>query len=333
MLVTDRDIKVKSNNIIVYKCSLSEIKRRAELLLDFSVSLENPHKLCDYKPLFGLLMNEFSEKYDFWGYCDSDLVFGNIRHFLTDEILSSYDYLLGMGHFHVQRTYDPNFDKVWKSARGVGDNAYYNKDFDSSCFVELDNGPQWKEVFKSSQNHIFDEFPYGVSYRYFQLYPKKVWTGYNEWGRCFDDVDPFPLYFRDLFNSYVDYQSSTYSKLAYVFPFFRRISNGIDEVDDVVYEKKDNTLYRIGRTIDGRLIKSECLYVHFLHRKMYVKTNISDIYLIRPNCFIPFENVTDEKMLKWRNDYRLFIDRKWQRFVFQINRSKTLWKKMRRLMD
>jgi len=27
----------------------------------------------------------------FWGYCDIDLIFGNIRAFMTDELLNEYD--------------------------------------------------------------------------------------------------------------------------------------------------------------------------------------------------------------------------------------------------
>ena len=305
LIVSDNEIKSKARNILTYRCSLSEIKHRAEELLKIPVSLEKPHKLCDYKPLFGLLMQEYSCKYDFWGYCDNDLIFGDIRKFLTDDVLLNYDYILGMGHFHVQRTNDPKFDVVWRTARGVGDNAYYDINFDPSRFLELNNGCQWRDVFSSPENHIFDEFPYGVSARYYQLYPERVWTGYFEYGRCFDDVDPNPLYLRDIYNNYEGYLNTSYCKLVYIFPFFKRVSNGLNEFDDVVYEKRNKALYRIGRTKKGCLIKSECLYAHFLHRKMKVKTKVGDKYLICPNSFIPYEDVTLDKMMKWRNNYCL----------------------------
>jgi len=332
LIVTDNEIKTSSKNIIIHKSSLPEIKKRAQRLLAIPVSLYKPHKLCDYKPLFGLLMQEFSSKYDFWGYCDSDLIFGNIRHFLTDDVLSNFDYILGMGHFHIQRTDDPKFERIWKSARGVGDNAYYEAGFDPARFMELNNGPEWKECFESPANHIFDEFPYGVSFRYYQLYPNRVWTGYSLTGRCFDDVDPMPLYLRDLFNNYDAYKDSTYKKLAYILPFFQRISNGRKEFDDVVYEKCGNMLYRIGRTYDNDLIRNECLYAHFLHRKMHVMTAVTDRYLIRPNSFIAFENVTADKMIKWRNNHWLAIERKFSIILFHLKRSKTLWRKIKRYL-
>ena len=57
-----------------------------------SVSLELPYKVCDYKPAFGLIFEDYLRGVDFWGHCDVDVVWGSIRKFLaTDEILSRYD--------------------------------------------------------------------------------------------------------------------------------------------------------------------------------------------------------------------------------------------------
>lgn len=44
------------------------------------------------------------------------MILGDIRHFITDEILNSYDYILGMGHMHLQRLNDPKYEQVWKSS-------------------------------------------------------------------------------------------------------------------------------------------------------------------------------------------------------------------------
>ena len=45
-------------------------------------------------------------EYDFWGYCDIDLIFGNIRKFITDDILDKYDKILSRGHFTLFRNKD-----------------------------------------------------------------------------------------------------------------------------------------------------------------------------------------------------------------------------------
>ena len=72
--------------------SLRDFERLVERKTGMSVSLELPYKLCDYKPAFGLLFEDYLDGVDFWGHCDVDVVWGNIRKFLaTDEILSRYD--------------------------------------------------------------------------------------------------------------------------------------------------------------------------------------------------------------------------------------------------
>lgn len=330
LIVTNQEIETSSPNIIVYRCTLDEIKKRAEALLGFRVSLERPQKLCDYKAVYGLLMEEYARKYDFWGYCDSDLVFGKIRSFVTEDILNRYDYILGMGHFHIQRTNDPRFESVWKSARGVGDNAFWENDFEPEKFEEENNGSQYREVFSSPENHVFDEFPYGVSARYYRMYPDRVWSGYAESGRCFDDVDPEPLYLRDVFNNYRGWLSSHYYKLKRFFPFYNRVSRGEGEFDRVVYEKKDGVLYRVGVTADHRLVREECLYAHFLHRRMKARSSSLSRYIVRPNLFVDAEDLSPSKIEAWSCSPHLARERAWQRICFQLKRFRTLWKKIRK---
>ena len=52
---------------------------------------------------FGILYEDILKKYDFWGYCDIDLVFGDIRKFVTDELLSHYDRIYTYGHLCLYR--------------------------------------------------------------------------------------------------------------------------------------------------------------------------------------------------------------------------------------
>ena len=329
LIVTDQKLQSDKPNITVYNCNLFEVKKRAEKLLGIQVSLETPRKLCDYKVLFPLLFAEFSSEYEFCGFCDSDLIFGRIRNFLTEDILSKYDYLLVLGHLHIQRVNCSKFEKVWKTAKGIGDNAFYEPDFDPSRFLQLDNGPQWKALFSSPRNYVFDEMPYGVPAQYYRLYPKKVWTGFTVHGRCFDDIDPVPLHLRDSFNSYEAYLGTHYYKLSNLFPCYVRHSNGDKEFDEVVYEKKNGSLYRISCNKKGELVEQECLYAHFLHRKMAVRTAVSNHYLIVPNKFIDYQEVTTVRIKQWSTSRVLKIQRIWQAFVFQAKRSITLYKKIK----
>ena len=51
----------------------------------------NPYKLCDIRPAYGLIHQDDLADYNFWGYGDIDLVYGNIRQFLTNDRLARKD--------------------------------------------------------------------------------------------------------------------------------------------------------------------------------------------------------------------------------------------------
>lgn len=104
LIITDIDIKeTLPDNVKLVKKSLSEIKKSFEFKLGLKLNLEKPYKLCDYKPFYGFLFSEYLEGYDFWGYCDCDLIFGNISHFLSNEIFEKYDKIMRTGHLSFIR--------------------------------------------------------------------------------------------------------------------------------------------------------------------------------------------------------------------------------------
>lgn len=63
----------------------------AELGIDFSPS--DPYKLCDVKPALPYVHRELLREYDFVGFGDLDVIYGDIRSFYDDETLALYDLL------------------------------------------------------------------------------------------------------------------------------------------------------------------------------------------------------------------------------------------------
>ena len=43
------------------------------------VTLDRPYKLCDFKPAYGFIFGEYLKEYDYWGHCDIDIVWGDLR--------------------------------------------------------------------------------------------------------------------------------------------------------------------------------------------------------------------------------------------------------------
>lgn len=91
------------NNVFLIKYSLSQFRERAKEVLNSPVSIKKAYRVCDFRPMYGLIFSEYITKYDFWGYCDLDLIFGNIASFVTNKMLSDNDAIFNAGHFTLIR--------------------------------------------------------------------------------------------------------------------------------------------------------------------------------------------------------------------------------------
>lgn len=123
-------------NVKVKYCTFDEFKQRIQDNYDFKVNIYKPWKLCEFKPTYGEIFAEEIKGYDFWGHCDMDLIWGDIRHFITDEILDEYDRIGPLGHSTIYR----NTHEV---------NTRYKE--------EVDGLITYKEAFMSDKGCSFDE--------------------------------------------------------------------------------------------------------------------------------------------------------------------------------
>lgn len=103
-IISDSNFNYKlDSNIFLIKKSLSEIKNRIEQIIKISVCLDKPYKLCDYRPAYGLIFEDIIKDYDYWGWCDPDIIWGNLNLLLTDDILNNYDVIGGCGQLTIMK--------------------------------------------------------------------------------------------------------------------------------------------------------------------------------------------------------------------------------------
>ncbi|RBA52970.1 hypothetical protein DQ403_20100 [Stutzerimonas zhaodongensis] len=87
--------------------------------LGLSFNPSNPYKLCDLKPALGFIHAADVAGYDFWGFSDLDLIYGDLRSYFSDERLRKYKVLSTherriSGHFCLLRN-EPELNSVfWK---------------------------------------------------------------------------------------------------------------------------------------------------------------------------------------------------------------------------
>lgn len=138
-IITDNldEIPNKPDNLIIVYKTLPDIKKMASEKLGFQVSLDYPFKLNDFKPAYSFLFPEIFQGYDYWGQCDLDLIYGNIRGFLTEEIINSYDYL-SMRHDYTTGCFSlyRNSEKMKTFFMKSKDYRFVFSSYESWCFDE-----------------------------------------------------------------------------------------------------------------------------------------------------------------------------------------------------
>jgi hypothetical protein len=90
------DIKTEYSlpaNVKICYQTVEAIKKLAGEKLGFTVNIDEPYKLCDFKPAYGLIFENYTKGYRFWAQSDIDVIYGNMRNFFTDAFLDKYDFV------------------------------------------------------------------------------------------------------------------------------------------------------------------------------------------------------------------------------------------------
>jgi len=59
------------------------------------VRVASPRKLCDYRPAYGRVFQDYLTDSDYWGHIDLDMVWGNILKFVREPLVSGYEIISG----------------------------------------------------------------------------------------------------------------------------------------------------------------------------------------------------------------------------------------------
>jgi hypothetical protein len=80
-----------SPNMVFHNKTLSQMRNLIRRKIGKASILDDAYKVCDYKSAFGILFEDYLEDFDFWGHCDVDIIWGDIRKYTTEAILDRYD--------------------------------------------------------------------------------------------------------------------------------------------------------------------------------------------------------------------------------------------------
>ena len=139
IVITDQTIKKTYDNIIIINKTLSDLEAEAQKKICKKCKIKSPYKLCDYKPMYGILFKELLKGYDYWGFCDCDLIFGDLSEIAKIANTGKYEKILDEGHLQLYK----NNEKV--------NNLYKNKAFPAMSY---------KSVIRKSSACFFDELSF-----------------------------------------------------------------------------------------------------------------------------------------------------------------------------
>jgi hypothetical protein len=108
LLVTDQEMSNFHipSNLEVRNCLFKDMQNLIHRKIGDWCVLDRPYKLADYKPTYGLLFEEDLVNYDWFGWCDTDMILGDLRRFLTKDRLNQTDKIGEGGMFVLMRNND-----------------------------------------------------------------------------------------------------------------------------------------------------------------------------------------------------------------------------------
>lgn len=108
-------------NVNYFKMTVDEFKTLFWNKIGLKINTPVYPRMCDYRPAYGIVFEDYLQGFDFWGYCNLDVVWGDIRKFLSEDILDKYDIISArkeylVSHFTLFKNCK-RINRVYKKSR------------------------------------------------------------------------------------------------------------------------------------------------------------------------------------------------------------------------
>lgn len=162
------------DNVRFEACSFTDYCRRVSARLGIDFQPRSPYKLCDLKPALGYVHAEELAGFDFWGFSDIDLVYGDLRAYFNAErldrfaLLSTHERRIS-GHLCLMR----NDEKMRGAFKAV---------------------PGWRAKLVATEHNGFDEGAFSRLFIRHKNWPaplRRFADLFNPWRRRSEFVEAF----------------------------------------------------------------------------------------------------------------------------------------------
>lgn len=99
-LFSDNSVDIDSNKLFQFKIEKDDFNKLSSKTLGFNPNLESAYKLCDFKYFYPNIFKEYLAKdYAYIGFCDVDVLYGDIDKYICQSVLKGSDVIGSRGHF------------------------------------------------------------------------------------------------------------------------------------------------------------------------------------------------------------------------------------------
>ena len=203
LIITDDKTKyIFPENVDVIYDTFQNFKNKVQTKINkIKISLDNPYKLCDFKPTYGYIFEDYVKDFQYWGYCDTDLIFGNIERCLNLEKLDKFDKIGVLGHFTIFKNTkeirelfleDERYKEVLSSSKNLKFDEEFGEDFGFSInnifeknnkkIIALDN---FADIYVKSSNFKITHYNADAKEYYTEKYKKNCFVYNNGELKCY----------------------------------------------------------------------------------------------------------------------------------------------------
>lgn len=194
MVCSDVQVDCLPENVIWKLMTFESFRVLVEKKLEMKVQLSTPYECCDFKAVYGSIFEDDLHGYDYWGYCDMDMLFGDLAFFFRKYQLAFYDKFEALGHLTLMRNTEENNQryklpctpgKGYKDAFITNGSTHFDEDEINDIYyaygfpffderIHADIAPEFRRMTLSFRASHFQNYKYQTFY----WQNGKVWRAY-----------------------------------------------------------------------------------------------------------------------------------------------------------
>ncbi len=124
-------------NVTVKHMTIADFNKQASEAIGTPIEVQHHlAKMSDLKPAYGMIFADDLKDFAYWAYTDFDVAWGDIRKFLTDDLLHAHDIVSSRsdrlcGHFTLFRNtpeYNRTYELIPDVIRAMGHSTHFHLD-------------------------------------------------------------------------------------------------------------------------------------------------------------------------------------------------------------